>query len=309
MNRSGIDPGLLPLRFLRPVLWRPLLPIMNAILRILPHSFGREIRMRRHIIPVRQGGTISAAVIEPLAPERPSPCLIFYHGGAFMLETAPHHVRLAEQFALKVPCAVIMPKYRLAPRHPFPEPAEDCYAAYEWAVANAAMLNIDPSRIAVGGDSAGGNLAASVCQMARDRHAPPPCFQMLLYPVTDRRMESESMRAHSHTPMWNSRLNRLMWKTYLPEHTARPIRYASPIEAPSLWGLPAAYVETAQLDPLHDEGQAYAQALLDSGVPAQYLEVKGAFHGFDLMRRSSVAKQCMVKRIAALRQVFFPAES
>ena len=309
MNRSGINPGLLPLLFLRPVLWRPLLPIINAILRILPHSIGREIRMKRHIIPVRQGVTISATVIEPLAPERPSPCLIFYHGGAFMLETAPHHVRLAEQFVIRTPCAVIMPKYRLAPRHPFPEPAEDCYAAYEWAVTNATMLNIDPSRIAVGGDSAGGNLAASVCQMARDRHAPLPCFQMLLYPVTDRRMESESMRAYSHTPMWPSRLNRIMWKTYLPEHAARPIRYASPIEAPSLWELPAAYVETAQLDPLHDEGQAYAQALRDSGVSAQSVEVNGAFHGFDLMHHSSVAKQCMVKRIAALRQVFFSVET
>ena len=309
MNRSGINPGLLPLLFLRPVLWRPLLPIINAILRILPHSIGREIRMKRHIIPVRQGGTISAMVIEPLAPERPSPCLIFYHGGAFMLEAAPHHDRLAEQFALRIPCVVIMPKYRLAPRHPFPEPVEDCYAAYEWAVANASALNIDPSRIAVGGDSAGGNLAASVCQMARDRHAPPPCFQMLLYPVTDRRMDSESMRVHRHTPMWNSRLNRLMWKAYLPEHAARPIQYASPIEAPSLSGLPGAYVETADLDPLHDEGFAYAQALQDAGVAVQSVEVKGAFHGFDLMRSSSIAKQCVVKRIAALNQAFFSAES
>ena len=226
-----------------------------------------------------------------------------------MLEAAPHHDRLAEQFALRIPCAVIMPKYRLAPRHPFPEPVEDCYAAYEWAVANASALNIDPSRIAVGGDSAGGNLAASVCQMARDRHAPPPCFQMLLYPVTDRRMDSESMRAHRHTPMWNSRLNRLMWKAYLPEHAARPIQYASPIEAPSLSGLPGAYVETADLDPLHDEGFAYAQALQDAGVAVQSVEVKGAFHGFDLMYSSSIARQCLVKRIAALNQAFFSAES
>lgn len=121
-----------------------------------PHSAGRDAKIESHIIPGSQGGTISAMVIEPLAPDRPSPCLIFYHGRAFVLEAASHHVHPAKQFALRTPCAVILPRYRPAPRHPFPEPLEDCYAAYEWAVANAAMLSIDPGRLAVGGDRAGG---------------------------------------------------------------------------------------------------------------------------------------------------------
>ena len=213
MSKPRIHPEQMPLRFIKPVLLKPFLPFMNACLSVLPHAMGRGITARRHIIPVGAGERFSAAVIRPREVRGPLPCVVFCHGGAFMLKAAPHHYSLAKQFALSTPCVVVLPDYRLAPRHPFPTPAEDCYAAYTWTVANAAALGIDDGRVAVVGDSAGGNLAAAVCLMARDRNAPPPCFQMLLYPVTDRTMESGSMRAFQKTPMWNARLNRRMGNT------------------------------------------------------------------------------------------------
>lgn len=304
MSTSRIHPDLKPLRFIRPILWRPLLPFMNATLSVLPHPMGKETKVDRHIIPVRAGRTILATIIAPNDLNHPSPCLVFYHGGAFMLKAAPHHYSLAKQFALRARCVVVLPDYRLAPRHPFPEPAEDCYAVYEWTIGHAAALGIHPGHIAIGGDSAGGNLAASVCLMARDRHIPLPCMQTLLYPALDRRMDSRWMRTHAKTPMWNARLNRRMWKTYLPDNAAPHIQYASPIEAPSLAGLPNTYLETAELDPLRDEGIAYAEALRIAGVHVQLVQVSGAFHGFDLMKNSSLVKQCMNDRIEALMQAF-----
>ncbi|MDD3109373.1 MAG: alpha/beta hydrolase [Eubacteriales bacterium] len=304
MNKSNIAPELLPLRFMKPVLWRPLLPIINMILRALPHPPGREVKVKKHTITPRSGGIFTAITIEPAGLARPSPCLVFYHGGAFMLRAAPHHYALAKQFALKTPCRVILPDYRLAPRHPFPAAVEDCYAAYEWALTNARALGIDPGRIALGGGSAGGNLAAAVSMMAHDRKIPQPCFQMLLYPVIDRRMESGSMRAHQRTPMWNARLNRRMWETYLPKSTDCPVHYASLMEAPSLKGLPDTYLETAETDPLRDEGIAFAQALGAQGAAVQLCQVSGAPHGFDLMKNSSLAKRCVEDRVTALRQAF-----
>ena len=305
MNRPEIHRELRPLRFIRPVLWPPLLPFLNAFLNISPHALGRGVKVRQHSITLKSGEAFSATVMEPPGLRRPAPCLVLYHGGAFVLEAAPHHYRLAKRLALSTACVVILPHYRLAPRHPYPVPAEDCYCAYEWVIANAALLGIDPGRIAVGGDSAGGNLAAAVCLMARDQKAPVPCFQMLLYPAVDRRMESGSLRACRNTPMWNAKLNRKMWKAYLPDVAFGPVHYASPLEAPSLAGLPDAYLETAELDPLKDEGVAYAQALRAAGVKVQSVQVEGAFHGYDLMENSSLVKECMRNRAAALKQAFF----
>lgn len=304
MSKLQTREELLPLRLIRPVLFQPLLPIMNAVLNMLPHPMGRNVRVSKHLITPGKGEAFSATVIEPPMLRRPAPCLIFYHGGAFMLEAAPHHYVLAKRLAQETSSVVILPKYRLAPRHPFPGPVEDCFAAYEWALANAAMLGVDPGCIAVGGDSAGGNLAAVVCLMARDREISLPCFQMLLYPVIDRRMESSSMRAYQKTPMWNARLNKKMWKAYLPDSTTEPIWYASPIETPSLTGLPDTYLEMAELDPLRDEGIAYAEALQSAGVNVEMAGAKGVFHGYDLMKNSSIVKQCLLSRAAALKRAF-----
>lgn len=304
MGRLNVDQELLPLRRIRPVLWRPLLPLMNAVLMLLPRPFRGEVKAGKRLIASGQGDEVSLTVIKPPGLRAPAPCLVFYHGGAFVLEAAPHHYSLAARLAQEASCIVILPRYRLAPRHPYPVPLEDCFTAYEWVRAHAAVLGIDPCRIAVGGDSAGGNLAAAACLLARDRKTPPPCFQLLLYPVTDRRMESASMRAFRDTAMWNAGLNREMWKRYLPGCASWPIYYASPMEARSLADLPDAYLETAELDPLWDEGVAYAEALRNAGAEVQLVRVRRAFHGFDLMKNSGLVAQRVIDRARALKQAF-----
>jgi acetyl esterase/lipase len=169
---------------------------------------------------------------------------------------------------------------------------------------SAGRFGIDPKRIAVGGDSAGGNLAAATALLARDGGSAQPCFQMLIYPVIDRRMQTESMKRFSDTPMWNSVLNAKMWKWYLEGAGSANIEYASPIEADSLVGLPEAYVETAEFDCLHDEGAAYAAALNSAGCLTRLNETSGTMHGFDIVSGSTIVRDSVYARVESLRQAF-----
>lgn len=144
--------------------------------------------------------------------------------------------------------------YRWAPRHAFPVGVEDCYAAFQWVYQKAEEIGIDPDKIAMGGDSAGGALAAAVCLMARDRKASKICFQMLIYPVTDARQVTESVKEFIDTPLWNGKQNQKMWKLYLGQGVHPNKAYASPMEAASFNNLPDAYIEVAEFDCLRDEG-------------------------------------------------------
>ena len=249
------------------------------------------------------GNLISVRVFSPSSKEAQLPCLVYFHGGGFLIPAAPYHWKLANLYALKTPCKVVFVDYRLAPQYPFPTGLMDCYSALQWVDKNAVLLGIDRNRIAIGGDSAGGNLAAAVALMARDRGGVSPCFQMLIYPVTDRRMQTASMQEFSNTPMWNSTLNRRMWELYLPT-APEPPDYASPMEAPSLEGLPPAYLETAEIDCLRDEGIAYSEALQQAGVPVTLHQTKGTLHGFDMTLHSPIVKVCIEERVKALRNAF-----
>lgn len=230
--------------------------------------------------------------------------LVYYHGGGFFFGAAPYHYRLAKEYALRTPCCVLFVQYRLSPRHPFPLPAEDAYTALQWTVENALRLGISEEKIAVGGDSAGGALAAAAAQMARDRMGFTPRFQLLVYPVTDRRMQSLSMQLYDDTPMWNSALNRLMWMGYLPDPARGNIAYASPAEAQDLRNLPPAYIETAQYDCLRDEGIAYAKALYAAGIPVSLCNTKGTMHGFDIAENARTTRIAVARRVKFMREHF-----
>ena len=193
--------------------------------------------------------------------------------------------------------------YRLAPKYPFPIAPEDCYAAYTWALANADNLSVDPARIAVAGDSAGGQLATVVCLMAKDRGQAMPCGQMLLYPAAGN-VETESARKYTDTPMCNSRDMEKYGKLYRPDLSVGNNAYASPIEAESLEGLPPAYVETAEFDCLRDGGILYAERLRQFGVSAELYNTEGTMHGFDIVLDSPIVRACVDRRVAFLKQVF-----
>ena len=263
-----------------------------------------EVSIKKENIKSYDDAEISVVVIDPYGLEEVSPCLVYYHGGGFFFEGAGYHYKLAKQYALECECRVIFVQYRLAPKNPHPTPAEDCYAALRWTFENAERLKIDQEKIAVGGDSAGGALAAAVCQMARDRGTDMPLFQLLVYPVTDRRMNYDSCRKYTDTPMWNAKLSVKMWQGYVQDENAPDIAYASPMEAQSFEKLPSAYVETAEFDCLHDEGKAYAEALRKADVSVELNETRGTMHGFDIVQKAQTTKAALAARIAFMKKVF-----
>jgi acetyl esterase len=178
------------------------------------------------------------------------------------------------------PCVVLSVDYRLAPEAKFPAAAEDSYAALEWVAANATQLGIDPDRIAVGGDSAGGNLAAVVSLMARDRKGPKPVYQVLIYPVTDTRMNTPSMEENADGPLLTKAAMAWFIQHYLRGENDRLDPLASPLLATDLSSLPATFILTAECDPLRDEGEDYGRKLEAAGVPAEVKRYAGMPHGF-----------------------------
>lgn len=264
----------------------------------------REVKVRKAAIKGYNNGKIEVFVFEPYDITDNAPCLVYYHGGGFFFEGADYHYRLAKEYALKIPCKVVFVQYRLAPKNPYPVPVEDSYAALRWTFRNAEKLKIDRMKIAVGGDSAGGTLAAAVCQMARDRGTEIPCFQLLVYPVTDSRMQSESNEKYTDTPMWNSKLSKKMWSGYLTDSNIPDIAYASPMEAKCFEHLPEAYVETAEFDCLHDEGVDYANALSEADIDVTLNETKGTIHGFDIVLKAPTTKAAVAARIKYMQNHF-----
>ena len=305
-TRYPIHPDFLPWSRMHPPINRAMLPVMQKLMGML---FAREkstaeLRVERVSIPVGGSADIRALLYTPAGLAASSPCLIVYHGGGFVFPAAPYHYELARMYALRAGCRVLFVDYRLAPKHPFPTAPEDAYAAYTWTLAHAEELGIDPTRIAVAGDSAGGTLSAAVGLMAAERGTPVPCAQMLIYPAVGLSDDSESMRLFTDTPMCNSRDAAKYDRLYMPDPSAGNPEYASPLNAPSLAGQPEAYIETAEFDCLRDSGIQFAQRLESEGVPAELHQTKGTMHGFDIVLKSPIVQACVDNRIAFLKRIF-----
>jgi len=219
------------------------------------------------------------------AKDAPRPALVYFHGGGWVIGDLESHDQLCRALANAVPAVVIAVDYRLAPEHKFPAAAEDAIAATAWIAANAASLGVDGARLAVGGDSAGGNLATVVALDARDKGGPRLAAQVLIYPSTDMRMQFPSLARHAEQlPLTRSGMDWFIGH-YLRGPADKADWRASPLLAPSLARLPPALVITAGFDPLCDEGQAYAEAMSRAGVAVTYERFEGQIHGFVSMGR------------------------
>jgi acetyl esterase len=266
--------------------------------RTIPGPSGRHGGAPPH------GSQVRVRVYRPREAPGPAPVLVYFHGGGFVTgDLENEHARCLE-FAGEDGIAVVSVGYRLAPEHPFPAGFEDCYAATAWAHEHAAEFGGDPERVAVGGGSAGGALAAAVALRARDEGGPPLVFQMLLYPVLDDRMDTPSMRAFTEPPLFNRTDVRHMWRHYLGGRTDAPA-YAAPARAADLAGLPRAYMLVAEYDPLRDEGLHYAHRLILAGVPTELHHVPGACHGFDGIMSARLGRLAFEEERAVLRRCLF----
>jgi acetyl esterase len=276
----------------------------NAFATMVPQAAAA--RTSDHRVPV-SGGEIDVRLHWPLGAEdaaEPLPVLVYLHGGGFTVGNLETSDSTATELANASGCAVVNVDYRLAPEHPFPTPLEDCYAALSWVVDHAGALGVDGARIAVGGDSAGGNLSAAVCLLAKQRGGPAVRFQLLIYPCVDARMSYPSIKQNGEGYLLTETGMRWFWDNYLAGGADPEDPLLSPVYASvdDLAGLPPALVITAEYDPLRDEAEAYAERLRQAGVPVETSRYDGMVHGFVPMSQMWDAAQKAVDEAArALR--------
>lgn len=226
----------------------------------------------------RTAGKIPVRIYK-VSDQGDQPVVVYFHGGGWVIGDLETHDSTCRQLAIAANCTVIAVDYRLAPEHPFPAAIDDCFAATQWVADHASSIGVDASKLAVAGDSSGGNLAACVCLRAREESAPAIGFQLLIYPVTDARMESDSYEENKDGYLLTRESMEWFWNHYTGgKQVSNP--HASPSAASDLSKLPAACVITAEYDPLRDEGEAYGAALDAAGVSTKTVRFDGMIHGF-----------------------------
>jgi acetyl esterase len=256
----------------------------------------RVVRGRGHDVPVR--------VYTPDAPP-PLPVLVYFFGGGWVLGSLDAVDPTCRRLANATPCAVVSVAYRRAPEHPFPAALEDCYAATHWVAEYGPEIGLDPDRVAVGGASAGGNLAAALALLAREREGPKLVLQLLVYPPLDHRSDTDSMQEALDPLLLGARDVAWCWSHYLADAADGDDPLAAPLRAEDLRGLPPALVITAELDPLRDHGESYAERLAEAGVATEHVRFDGAVHGFfSKPERFDAAADAQALAVSALRRAF-----
>ncbi len=307
MAKYKIDREFFPFsRFIPPISERFL---KLTVPRMKPPKYiyrDRELSVTRHEVASADGEKIECFFMSPKSIGANAPCLIYIHGGGFVLAAAGYHYKNAMHYAKAVGCKLLFVNYRLAPKHRHPVFFEDCYAAVCWLYSNAKELGVDTNRIGIGGDSAGSTLAVGVCIMAGERGYPIKfLFQMLPYPFLDARCESKSCESFTDTPMWNTTLSKRIAPMVGADRSRADYIYLSPVEAEDFCGFPPAYIETAEFDCLHDDGILYAERLRSFGVEVLLNETKGTMHGFDIVRGAKITKSALDARVSFMKKQFY----
>jgi acetyl esterase/lipase len=283
-------------------------PDLQRIARLAPQALvgPRSLKLIRRLSGLRRsktpdgievltlGSGVGVRLHRPVGVEQPGPALLWIHGGGYVMGSAQQDDALCHRFTRELGITVAAVDYRLAPEHPYPAPLEDCYSALTWL---AALPAVDPARVAIGGASAGGGLAAALALLARDRGELTPTLQLLAYPMLDDR--SGAGPKNPNYRLWGPKSNRFGWSAYLGN--ADP-KIAVPARHDDLSGLPPAWIGVGTHDLFHDEDLAYAERLTAAGVPCHVEVVQGAFHGFDLVvPKAAVSQSFFASQCASLR--------
>jgi acetyl esterase/lipase len=267
-----------------------------------PGPIAESVDVRSEHVPGHGGQPdVRVIVYERQDRIRPSGALLWIHGGGFVMGTAESGNQLCSRFAAELGIVVISIDYRLAPEDPFPAGLDDCYTALSWMGEHADCLGVDSAKIAVGGDSAGGGLAACLTQLAHDRNGPPICFQLLQYPMLDDRT---ALRTDHDAIVWTRTSNRYCWTSYLahPISATETRPYASAARRDDLTGLPPAWIGIGGIDLFHDESIEYAKRLRAAGVPCELHVVPGMYHAAEHVAPAAPSMQDLIRRMTdALR--------
>ncbi|MEM7434800.1 MAG: alpha/beta hydrolase [Myxococcota bacterium] len=286
--------GVPPIDTMSPAEWR------RRYAELKHGTVSLPVRSEDRVIP-GPDGPLAIRIYRP-ADQEGSGALVYFHGGGWVVGSVASHDERCQRLCHGARCVVVSVDYRLAPEDPYPAAVEDCYAATMWVTQHAAALGVDPSRIAVGGDSAGGNLAAVVALKARDRNEGSLCLQVLVYPAVDRNFDRPSCVDNAEGYMFTTADMRWYVEQYASDPAVHGDPYFAPLRADSLEGLPAALVITAEFDPLRDEGNEYAARLVEAGVETRHICYEGAVHGFlgwsdgSAIARSAIAEICNALR-------------
>ncbi len=277
---------------------------MNVAMPVLPEPVGS---ITHQLIP-SSNGDIPARIFTPKG-DGPFPVVVYFHGGGWVIANLDVYEASCRALCNAAEAIIVSVAYRLAPEHKYPAAVEDAHAALQWALENAGRLNGDPTRVVVAGESAGGNLATVACLKTLDEGERMPVAQLLIYPVTDARMNTPSYQEQSDAKPLNAAMMSWFWNHYLKNESQGREAYASPLQAQSLRGLPPAIIITAELDPLRDEGESYARRLADEGVSVNFKHFDGVAHEFFGLA-GAVSKAAEAVKFAAegLRKVFVEHE-
>jgi acetyl esterase len=265
-----------------------------------------DAKIQDLMLPVGPRGAVRVRILRPPNGDDALPAVIYLHGGGWMLGDVKTHDRLVREIASGAHAAVVFVEFERAPEFRFPAQVEQAYAVAEYVASNSARLNVDGLRLAVAGDGAGGNLAAAVTLLSKERRGPKFAFQVLFYPVTDASFETNSYTALQNGPWLTKAMMEWFWDAYLPAKNARKSIIATPLSATvdELRGLPDTLVITAENDVLRDEGEAYGRKLAEAGVWVTSTRYIGTIHGFAVLNAladTPAARSAITQAIAALR--------
>ena len=266
----------------------------DKLMAVFPKTIKEtnKINFRTKVIKSYDDEKINLYIFEP-KKEKPKKVLLYIHGGGFVYRGAKNHYDFCRKLAEEGICSVVYVDYRLAYKYKYPVPMEDAFAAYKYVVQNK-----KDSKVLIGGDSAGGCLTVDIIRKAWQQNIDVPDYAFLFYPVLDKRMETESMKKYTDTPIWNSELNRKMWNLYLNGNED----YKSPGEIKDVSYMPKTYIETAEFDCLHDEAIEFAEKLKKEHIDVIVNETRETMHGYD-MKNGKITKRIIKERMELIKSV------